>query len=63
MTAINNFDEYCRALAGGEQFNRASLIKFLRGQMTTLQSLERVRDEEKSRRTAQKKLTTAESVG
>lgn len=47
MTAINNFDEYCRALAGGEQFNRASLIKFLRGQMIILQKLENVRDEEK----------------
>ena len=48
MTAINNFDEYCRALASsGEIFNRASLIKFLRGQMITLQKLEDVRDEEK----------------
>lgn len=47
MTAINNFDEYCRALAGGEQFNRALLIRFLRRQMITLQNLENVRDEEK----------------
>lgn len=49
MTAINNFDEYCRALAGGELFNRALLMKFLRGQMIILQSLENVRDEEKRR--------------
>lgn len=47
MTAINNFDEYGRALAGGEQFNRALLIRFLRRQMITLQNLENVRDEEK----------------
>lgn len=48
MTPINNFDEYCRALAtSGELFNRASLMRFLRGQMITLQSLENVRDEEK----------------
>ena len=47
MTAINNFDEYCRALAGGELFNRASLMRYLRGQMIILQHLENVRDEEK----------------
>ena len=48
MIPINNFDEYCRALAAsGELFNRASLMRFLRGQMITLQSLENVRDEEK----------------
>ena len=48
MTPINNFDEYCRALAtSGEKFNRASLMRFLRGQMIILQSLENVRDEEK----------------
>ena len=48
MTAIKNFDEYCRALsASGELFERASLMRFLRGQMIVLQSLEDVRDEEK----------------
>lgn len=45
---INNFDEYCRAFStGGEMFERARLMKFLRGQMIALQSLEAVRDEEK----------------
>lgn len=45
---INNFDEYCLALsAGGELFERARLIKFLREQMITLRNLEPVRDEEK----------------
>lgn len=48
MTAINNFDEYCRALsASGELFERASFMRFLRGQMIVLQNLEDVRDEEK----------------
>ena len=46
---INNFDEYCRAFSagGGEVFERARLMKFLRGQMIALQTLEAVRDEEK----------------
>ncbi len=49
MTAINNFDEYCcRALsASGKLFERASLMRFLRGQIIVLQNLEDVRDEEK----------------
>ena len=45
---INNFDEYCRAFSrGGEMFERARLMKFLREQMIALQNLETVRDEEK----------------
>ena len=49
MTAINNFDEYCcRALsASGKLFERASFMRFLRGQIIVLQNLEDVRDEEK----------------
>ena len=50
MTAINNFDEYCRALSSsGELFERASLMRYLRGQMIILQSLEDVRDDESGR--------------
>lgn len=62
MTAINNFDEYCRALsASGELFERASLMRFLRGQMIVLQNLENVRDEEKRGFVGLTEITNVES--
>lgn len=45
MASIKNFDEYCRALSEGDAQIR--LMKFLRGQMISLQNLEVGRDEEK----------------